>query len=232
MTPRFLFTLAFGAALPVFAAYAAYFKAHGISDLDTLTQNKQLTEDDAVVEAAGFIRLESGSQAEPTVLRGRNFSGAMPGTVAPSVCALKAGAQCAYPISTSPRDAAATTERTLWALASIESGNDSKAIGRRGERGAYQFRKSAWVQACSALGCRHKFTSAHDAIIARTHAASHLRWIISHLTTVRGSAPSAQDLFAVWNCGLHAYQRRGFSLNRMPASTQDAAQRFANLINL
>jgi soluble lytic murein transglycosylase-like protein len=88
-------------------------------------------------------------------------------------------------------------DRTLlWAIREVETGNNPRAIGRLGERGAYQFRRHTWQQIAEG----RPFHLAHTAE-ADTVARRFLRRLEDGLASA-GLAPTAYNLALAWNAGL------------------------------
>lgn len=130
------------------------------------------------------------------------------------------------------------TRSILWALRQIESGDDAAAIGARGERGAYQFTRSAWAQANRLAGTRHPFAAAHHPATAHRLAAAYVRWLAT-FTSAPGrpllinphpeAYPDAVRLFAVWNLGPRGSVGRGGPL---PPVVLERARRFEALLTI
>lgn len=106
----------------------------------------------------------------------------------------------------------------LRAVAEVETGGNPRAVGRRGERGLYQFSFGTWQRYTA-----QPFHSAHDPIIAHDIAVRHFEWLQDQLRA-GGRKPTAFQLAVAWNSGLN----RALS-GRYPKSTRDYAGRVANL---
>ncbi len=81
----------------------------------------------------------------------------------------------------------------------VESRGNHAAVGRRGERGGYQFRKTTWQDRTAS-----PFRLAHNPEVARTVAEWHYNWIKSTLEAEGIAAPSDWQIAAAWNCGASA----------------------------
>lgn len=103
----------------------------------------------------------------------------------------------------------------LFALASVESGNNPTAIGPLGERSAWQFTAGTWRQHTK-LPFR---VASEDPVHAREVAEMHLDYLSAELRT-RGVDPTPEHLAAAW--------RYGPASSRVCAGT-DYAKRVARL---
>jgi hypothetical protein len=106
----------------------------------------------------------------------------------------------------------------LKAVAEVETGGNSRAIGRRGERGLYQFSLGTWRQYTT-----QPFSAAHDPVTAYDIAVRHFGWLQDRLVA-QGRKPTAYQLAVAWNGGLN----RALS-GRFPKSTREYAGRVSNL---
>lgn len=87
-------------------------------------------------------------------------------------------------------------ETLLWAIRQRESGDDPRAIGRRGERSAYQFLATTWRE-----HTRQPFLLATTQP-ALAHAVAHARLSrIQHALHLRGLEPAPEFIAAAWNFG-------------------------------
>lgn len=119
----------------------------------------------------------------------------------------------------------------LDTLRIVESNGDDKAIGKSGERGAYQMTRRAWDDASDWYSHRGMEvtpweTGAHDPKIARAYAAIYLHGLAVRYIEQHGMAPSPQMLFALWNCGYSGCSKFGFNLDNAPSMVQRKAERF------
>jgi soluble lytic murein transglycosylase-like protein len=109
-------------------------------------------------------------------------------------------------------------EAFLRAIAEVETGGNSRAVGRRGERGMYQFGRTTWRQYTS-----RPHADAHNATVAHGIAVRHFDWLQAEIAR-SGRQPTAYLMAAAWNGGL------GRVLGaRMPSATRDYATRVSNL---
>ena len=87
------------------------------------------------------------------------------------------------------------TDRLLHAIASVESGLNDNAVGRRGERGRYQIRPATWRSFS-----REPFSYAHYPGPARQCALAYLRCLARTLLD-HNRIPNVYDLAILWNTG-------------------------------
>lgn len=118
---------------------------------------------------------------------------------------------------------ASAQEHNLNALAIIESGGNMKAVGARGERTAWQIMDKTWV--CYAKkGERRNSTADAFNVAARIYAHNYIRFV-----QATHNRPTHTDVYAMWNLGFAGYKRRGFQIERCPAITIKAAQRYSEI---
>lgn len=106
----------------------------------------------------------------------------------------------------------------LNALAQVESGNNPKAIGKRGELGLYQFREITWHMHTAA-----PFAQAKDPQVAGQVADEHVRMIERALQSV-GIEANARNVALCWNAGIRAVMLQTFT-----ATSAKYAERVADL---
>lgn len=111
----------------------------------------------------------------------------------------------------------------LTALRMIESGDNPRARGSKGERTAYQILPSTWKQYAD-KGMRYDTRHHADEVASRILCAQRTAFF-----TVARRQPARAEVYAMWNLGFAGFKRRGFDLARCPHVTQDAAMRFAAL---
>lgn len=118
------------------------------------------------------------------------------------------------------RDPVLDREVFLRAISEVETGGNSRAVGRAGERGMYQFRRQTWQQYTS-----RSFYEAHNPVVARSIAARHYDWLLDGFRR-NGRTPSVYLMAAAWNSGLSR------TLNgRVPKATRDYARRVSNIVS-
>jgi len=105
-------------------------------------------------------------------------------------------------------------------LAWIESQNNNAAIGRRGERGAWQLSRVAWIdvnreRARHGLAL-HPHKDAHDPAVAREYAAAY----VSILRRRIGGEPSDDMVAIAWNRGVRRARESGFRRDEQPRATR------------
>jgi soluble lytic murein transglycosylase-like protein len=125
--------------------------------------------------------------------------------------------------TTSARAATEALDRDafLKAIAEVETGGNARAVGRRGERGMYQFRLATWRQHTN-----QAFYSAHNPATSYNVAVKHFQWLHDGLVR-NGREPTPYLMAAAWNAGL----TRALG-GTLPRSTRDYASRVTNLASV
>jgi hypothetical protein len=119
----------------------------------------------------------------------------------------------------------------LDTLRLVESNGNNNAIGKSGERGAYQMTKRAWEDASDWYRSRGMElvpweTGAHDLLWSRAYAAIYLHGLAIRYIADHGVAPSPEQLFALWNCGYSGCKSFGFDVDDAPTMTRKNANKF------
>jgi hypothetical protein len=109
----------------------------------------------------------------------------------------------------------------LNAIAQVETGGNTRAIGRQGERGMFQFNRTTWR-----LHTKRAFQDAHDPQVAYSVAVRHYEWLFDGFVR-NGREPTPYLMAAAWNAGLS----RALS-GRPPAATRDYARRVVNIVSI
>jgi len=112
-------------------------------------------------------------------------------------------------------------EAFLTAIAEVETGGNSRAVGRLGERGQFQFRGSVWRQYTN-----RSFFEAHNPTMSYYVAVKHFDWLVDGFRR-NGRHPTPYLMAAAWNSGL----TRTLS-GRLPSSTRSYAQRVSNIVSV
>jgi len=117
------------------------------------------------------------------------------------------------------------------AIAQVETGEDYNAIGDNGlSRGAFQMRRSAWVDGCTQLMREGKPGYSYDdwkyATIQDTVALALLRSLRGRLASKGIKDPTPEQLALCWNMGFTAASRINFDHRR---AKSDYAERVGNL---
>jgi hypothetical protein len=135
-----------------------------------------------------------------------------------------------------PRDLPANPsphERVLYAVALVESGFNHRAVGRLGERGAWQFTRETWGETSQQLRRlhirTHPFRFAHDPVVGALYARTRMDFVRRMLATALDRQPTAQEMYCAWNLGLGGFLARDYRVALAPQATRDAALRVANL---
>lgn len=118
---------------------------------------------------------------------------------------------------------AVDTEREtfLRAVAEVETGGNARAIGRRGERGMFQFTRTTWR-----LHTRRAFADAHIPSVSFDVAARHYDWLYDGLLR-NGRTPTPYLMAAAWNAGLGRVVS-----GQLPRSSRDYATRVTNIVSV
>ena len=121
----------------------------------------------------------------------------------------------------------------LAAIGQVETGMDYTAVGDNGlSRGAYQLRRSAWIDGCTQLMREGKLAFSYDDWKYPTNqdtvALALLRSIRGRLASKGITNPTAEQLALCWNMGFTAASRINFDVTR---AKSDYATRVANLAN-
>jgi len=116
----------------------------------------------------------------------------------------------------------------LEAIAHVETGMDRKAVGKAGERGAYQMKASAWADANIQLTLEgrptYSWSNWRDATAQDVMALAYLRCLRKRLKALGIPNPSPAQLALVWNRGLAGALARGWQPN-------DYSDRVSNIFN-
>ena len=117
----------------------------------------------------------------------------------------------------------------LEAIAQVESGCDRNAVGKAGEKGMYQLKRSAWTDANARLQAEGRPTYAmirwRDATAQDMIAAAYLRVLRQRFKADGYSTPTPEQLALAWNRGYEGAKSWNFSPNGY-------ALRVANLFRL
>lgn len=117
------------------------------------------------------------------------------------------------------------SDQFLTALATIESSNNDLALGKAGERGAYQIKAITWKQHTNI-----DFTIyAHDRQVSSQVAYMHLSWLKKSFVNSAGRVPEPRDFYIMWRVGYAGYRSRGFIITNCETSLQKDAWRFMNI---
>lgn len=105
-------------------------------------------------------------------------------------------------------------------LAWIETRNDNAAIGRHGERGAWQLSRAAWSDVNRERArhglATHPHKCAHDPVVAREYAAAYVAILRSRI----GEGASDDMVAIAWNRGVRRARESGFDRNSQPRATR------------
>jgi hypothetical protein len=114
-------------------------------------------------------------------------------------------------------------ERHQYALGMIETGNDDREIGGRGEVSRYQIMPSVWRHYSDSLNYRNPQTSL---AVAKRHWAS----LYSSFKQQAHREPTDFDMYVLWNTRYGYYASRSFNPSHLSSSVRDRAQRYVNLV--
>lgn len=119
----------------------------------------------------------------------------------------------------------------LEAIGDVETGHladQRKAVGRHGERGRYQMKAAAWVDANAQLKTEGRPTYSwlkwRDATAQDMMASAYLRWLRRRFKADGYTTPTPEQLAGAWNRGYEGAKSYGFRPN-------DYAVRVANLFD-
>lgn len=118
------------------------------------------------------------------------------------------------------------TDPFLDAIERIESHGCATALGDHGRaRGPFQLWAAAWEDVN-----RQRIASGHppaaycsgstNRAVARSYARDYLLLLESRLARCLHRPPTLCELYAAYNCGHSRFERLGFSLRRVPATTR------------
>lgn len=114
-------------------------------------------------------------------------------------------------------------ERHQYALGMIETGNDDREIGGRGEVSRYQIMPSVWHHYSDSLNYRNPKTSL---AVAKRHWAT----LYNGFKQQAHREPTDFDMYVLWNTRYGYYASRSFNPSRLAAAVRDRAQRYVNLV--
>ena len=124
---------------------------------------------------------------------------------------------------------AQTDARLLQAIGQVETGMDRNAVGKAGERGAYQMGRDAWQEGTNLLKAEgHYYFSWgrwRDATAQDMTAAAFIRVTRRRFAKVGIPDPTPEQIAVVWNMGWTVASKRNFIPNGY-------AQRVGNLFRL
>jgi hypothetical protein len=122
----------------------------------------------------------------------------------------------------SPSPALLVGENFLDAVAMIESGGNSKAVGDGGKAtGAFQLHQAARIDARRYLG-----RDGTD----RELAKAYFQWLQVRFVKRYGKQPTHSELYQAYNRGFGNAARDGFDLSKAPVITQRACERLQGLL--
>ncbi len=128
---------------------------------------------------------------------------------------------------TLPAKAVVINPQLIDGFAYIESNFNDKAIGKAGEKGAWQFGKAAWAD-CNAERIKmgkpvYHWSKAHDRRIASDYAHLYLCLIHGRLWKALDREPSVGELYAAYNCGVNGFANgHDGKISKCPVTTQNA----------
>lgn len=117
----------------------------------------------------------------------------------------------------------------------IESAGNPKAVGSKGERGLMQIMRATWRETTASLFDKPlPFDRAFDPALNRQVGTAYLASLHAFLQANRGQwqADERSLLLACYNAGPQRVAAAGFSLLRLPRSTQDYVARASSLHDL
>lgn len=113
----------------------------------------------------------------------------------------------------------------LEAISLIETADNDRLIGSKGEISRYQIMPCVWRQYSQSRNYQ-------DRKEAKRIAQQHLQVLEELFRRRTGRAPAEFDIYVMWNAGPYYYAKRGFSPGRVAPSIRERATRFVNLRTL
>lgn len=113
----------------------------------------------------------------------------------------------------------------LEAISLIETADNDRIIGNKGEVSRYQIMPFVWKQYSRSRNYR-------DPKEARRIAQQHLQALEELFRRKTRRAPTEFDMYVMWNAGPYYYAKREFSPTRIAPSIRERAERFVNLRTL
>jgi hypothetical protein len=114
--------------------------------------------------------------------------------------------------------------RRLAALSMLESGDDDRAVGPRGEVSRYQISPALWKAYTDSREYR-------DPAVSSPVALQHWSRLYNYYLARTARPPDDFDMYVLWNTRAGYYAKYGFNPQRVHATVRDHAQRFVNLVN-
>ena len=114
------------------------------------------------------------------------------------------------------------------AVAQIESDGKAKKVGRAGERGLMQIKRSTWRHVTKKLyGCALPFDQAFDPAINRRVGKAYLAELQTflHANKAKWKSDERSLLLACYNAGPTCVMAAGFNVKRVPSSTRSYVER-------
>ena len=119
-----------------------------------------------------------------------------------------------------PLCASLHADNFLDRLAAVESGGNNQALGKKGERGAWQLSRVAWADVNrerARHGLKtHPHKDAHDPTVAREYAAAYVAILRRRI----GGEPSEDAVCIAWNRGVRRARESGFRREEQPRATR------------
>ena len=121
------------------------------------------------------------------------------------------------------------------AVAQIESGGDSQAVGDAGKAaGRWQMHEAAWADITSYRLRKGwqvwPYDQAQDASVARLYARDYLTMLENRLRNALGDQVTVEMIYAAYNMGFGNFRKREFLVENSPAATRAACSRVSQLL--
>ena len=113
----------------------------------------------------------------------------------------------------------------LEAISLIETADNDRMVGDKGEVSRYQIMPFVWKQYSPSRNY-------HNPQQARRIAQQHLQSLEDLFRRKTGRPPTEFDIYVMWNAGPYYYAGRNFSPARIAPSIRERATRFVNLRTL
>jgi soluble lytic murein transglycosylase-like protein len=118
------------------------------------------------------------------------------------------------------------------AIVQVESAGRTGMVGRHGERGLMQIKRTTWNQMTAReFGRKVDFQRAFEPDLNRRVGKAYLAWLHEYLQSHKSHWKTDERslLLACYNAGPTQVKEAGFNLKHLPASTQDYVRRASAL---
>jgi hypothetical protein len=120
----------------------------------------------------------------------------------------------------------------IKALAMVESGNDSFAKGKNGERTEFQISKEAWDEIFYGQDIPFRPKYYHD---EHCKKAFLMKWSQKYERLFNqnvGRTPNDLEFYAMYNMGFAGFRKYKFKIAKLPSHIRERCMRYYNLVML